>query len=546
MRGTMQTETRTKTTLPDFNRERINNLSPKDQELFQIFGKGESKVLAPHPIHNYIEDIAQRHPNLIAVSHKGVELNYRELNIYSDYLANTLQFHGVKQGDFVGLYLKRSIEMVIGIFSTLKVGAAYIPQDIGVAPSNILAYVTQISRPKVILTLSKLKHLIPESGDTIILAIDEILSQFKQQQMNSSIITRTQFVISPQAPCFIIFTSGTTGKPNGVIVSHQNVTNLILNAPGNLGIKPGIKVSQILNIAFDMAAWEILGTLTNGGTLHLRENSIQDTVGQVDVVISTPSILSALNMAGCTHLKTVAVAGEPCPRVLADTFATFCDFYNSCGPTETSIVNTMQLHFPEKQNLTIGRPTANNTVYILNEDLTPLPIGEVGEMWAGGICVTQGYLQNLKLTTERYRPDPFLGEGYFMFRTRDLGKWTTEGELIHLGRTDDQVKIRGFRVELDSISGVLESMSEIRRAVTIKYDGQNLISFVASNYLDIEKAKQRIAGQLPYYCIPSHIFRLDSLPITGRGKIDKQLLMQLAQSLLHGENQTFFQQGVSA
>ena len=148
-------------------------------------------------------------------------------------------------------------------------------------------------------------------------------------------------------------------------------------------------------------------------------------------------------------MKTVAVAGEPCPRPLADAWASFCAFYNSCGPTETTIINTAIQHSPNKAELTIGKPTPNNTVYILDDNLRPLPFGDKGEMWAGGDCVTAGYLANPELNADRYRDDPYR-PGHEMFRTRDLGRWTIAGELRHCGRVDDLVKICGF--ELDGVS----------------------------------------------------------------------------------------------
>jgi non-ribosomal peptide synthetase component F len=304
----------------------------------------------------------------------------------------------------------------------------------------------------------------------------------------------------------------------------------LLTAPGNLGIQPGMKVGQILSIAFDMAAWEILGCLGNGGTLVIRGREFMDVIRQVDVVIATPSILATFDADQCHNVKTVAVAGEPCPRPLADKWGAFCAFYNSCGPTEVTIVNTAEQHFPWKQGLTIGKPTPNNTVYVLDENLQPLPIGEIGEMWAGGDCVSKGYIGNEELTNERYRPDPFLGGDRMMFRTRDLGRWTHEGELEHYGRTDDQVKIRGFRVELDSVSAALEATPNCKRAVALKLDDRHLVGFVSPRTVDGDAAREAVGSQLPYYCTPKFIIDLAELPKTPRGKIDKRLLLEMAKA----------------
>lgn len=152
-------------------------------------------------------------------------------------------------------------------------------------------------------------------------------------------------------------------------------------------------------------------------------------------------------------------------------------------------------------------------------------------MWAGGDCVSAGYVGNPRLTAERYAPDPFLGAGRMMFRTRDLGRWTHDGELEHLGRTDDQVKIRGFRVELDAVSAVLESVPGCLRAATLKLDNRTLVSFVSPGDVDAEQARQAVRRALPYYCVPAAIYALPELPITSRGKIDKAALLETAASV---------------
>jgi acyl-CoA synthetase (AMP-forming)/AMP-acid ligase II len=162
--------------------------------------------------------------------------------------------------------------------------------------------------------------------------------------------------------------------------------------------------------------------------------------------------------------------------------------------------------------------------------MQPCAIGEVGEMWAGGDCVTAGYLHNDQLNQDRYRPDPFLGNGRKMFRTRDLGRWTENGELEHFGRTDDQVKIRGFRVELDSVSAALESVPSCLRAVTMKLDNRNLVAFVSPQSVDVESARQAVESSLPYYCVPAMVIAMDEFPVTSRGKVDKRALMEMAAS----------------
>ena len=346
-----------------------------------------------------------------------------------------------------------------------------------------------------------------------------------------------EFAPTADDNCYILFTSGTTGTPNGVQVTHGNVCNLLLSEPGNLGIRPGMRVGQLLNIAFDMAAWEILNSLAHGATLVIRGRDIGETMSRVDVVIATPSVLASVDVDRCRQVQIVAVAGEPCPKPLADAWAEFATFYNGCGPTEVTIVNTMQQYDPVRGELNIGKPTPNNTVYILDEHLRPLPVGQVGEMWAGGDCVSAGYLHNEALNENRYRPDVFLGGDRMMFRTRDLGRWTKEGELEHLGRTDDQVKVRGFRVELDSISQKLESEPTCQRAVTLKYDDRNLVAFISPASADIDGATRAVAEALPYYCVPALVVAMDEFPVTSRGKVDKRQLKALAAARMKAQQQ---------
>lgn len=414
--------------------------------------------------------------------------------------------------------------MLVGILAALKLGAAYVPQHVGVAPESQLSHVIKTANTKVILTLSHLRHLVPVPTGHTCIEVDELMQEPLSKEVDRNPITH----VKSSDTCFILFTSGTTGKPNGVQVTHRNVCNIILTEPGDLGIKPGMKVAQILSIAFDMAAWEILGCLTHGATLIIRGKNIQQAVQEADVVIATPSVLGSLDADKCRSVKVAAVAGEPCPKPLANKWASFCKFHNSCGPTETTIVNTVQHYHALSEQLTIGKPTPNNTVYVLDENRKPCAIGEVGEMWAGGDCVTAGYLDNPRLNEERYAPDPFLGDGRLMFRTRDLGRWTVDGELEHFGRVDDQVKIRGFRVELDSVSAVLESVPECTQAVALKLDCRNLVAFVSPQSVDVGVAKQAVASALPYYCTPAMVIAMDELPKTSRGKVDKRALMNIA------------------
>lgn len=511
-----------------FNKDQMDHLSPFEKLLFDKFGQGPIESPSYDSIHHAIEKNAALYPELIAVEHAKESITYRELNRRANFLAHELQARGVQAGDFVPLYVRRSIPMVIGILAILKVGAAYVPQDVKVVPEPQLRHIAKVSHASVILTLSQFAERVPQDEGWSVLSLDEFVAHPAANLSRFDGIFLPDRSLEPDDRCFLLFTSGTTGNPNGVQVTHRNVCNILLTAPGNLGMRPGVRVGQILSISFDMAAWEILGSLSNGATLVIRGKAIDSIGDQVNVIIATPTILSTFDVDQCPNVHVVAVAGEPCPKALADKWSSRATFYNSCGPTETTIVNTMQRYQADGDGLTIGKPTPNNTVYVLDKDLKPCHIGEVGEMWAGGDCVTAGYLNNPDLTSDRYRPDPFLGGNHVMFRTRDLGRWTPAGELEHFGRTDDQVKVRGFRVELDSVSSILEAIPTCKRAVTLKLDDRNLVGFVSPATIDAEAAKAAVDKALPYYCVPTFVMSLDSLPMTSRGKVDKRKLMEMA------------------
>ncbi|NRA87775.1 MAG: AMP-binding protein, partial [Rhizobiales bacterium] len=360
------------------------NLTQLDQRLFKQYGFGLKTKPIFNLIHHAFEYQLHQNPNNIAIIDANAQkTTYSDLNKQANQLAAILQKANVSSGDGVCLFLRRSTEMVIGILACLKLGAYYIPQDMLVCPDKQRAQVAQISNSKIILTTRQYAEDIELTAD-----------QQHLKDSNIELFTPAYASLSPENTAVVIFTSGTTGTPNGVRVTHANLCNILLTAPGNMGIKPGIKVAQILNIAFDMAVWEILGCLGNGGTLMIRGKSYQKIAEQVDVIISTPSILLTIDASKCQHIKTVAVAGEPCPQPLAQQWGSVCNFYNSCGPTETTIINTAIRYWPNEPIVSIGIPTPNNNVYILDSNLEPCRIGQVGEMWAGGDCVTAGYLNN--------------------------------------------------------------------------------------------------------------------------------------------------------
>ncbi|KAF4992674.1 hypothetical protein FGRMN_6987 [Fusarium graminum] len=448
-----------------------------------------------------------------------VEISYGELAQRSIRLAQRLRCLGVMPGHRVPLVVKRGVGMLVGILSILSCGAQYVPLDGGVVAEETLRFVLEQTGRRVVLTSSATAHRLSKMDITHVVSVD---GSDETNELSPEKIEDFTPSSKPDGGCYVIYTSGTTGTPKGVDVTHRNVTNLVCQAPGNLGISPGTCVGQLLNVSFDMAAWETLGCLSNGGTLVLRGSDWQKALKELDVLICTPSILSKYNPQDHPKLKTVATAGEPSWQQLADVWASHLSYFNCYGPTETTIVNTTHLH-QAGQPLSIGKPTPGNTIYILDEFLVPVPVGEVGNVWAGGAGVARGYVDLPSKTDERFRPDPFAQDGSNMYNTGDLCQWNPDGSLHIMGRIDDQVKIKGFRVELDGVVACIKSCPSIQSATALLIEDE-IHAFITPSHCPVPVVKAHLKTLQPYYAMPSHYHQFESLPMTANGKIDKRAL----------------------
>ncbi|KAF8077658.1 nonribosomal peptide synthetase 12 [Lyophyllum atratum] len=513
-----------------FKQELIQHLSDTDKQLFNKFGLGENVQTPFECVHHAFEHHARLHPDNVAVEDFSQKITYAELDRQSSCLASRLRARGVLPNSRVCLLVERSIFMVVGILAILKAGAAYVPLDGNVVADKTLNHALQDSGSSLVLLQRKFTHRI---GSMPILCLEDSVCD---SPFPSTHCVKPEDLTKRADSAYIIYTSGTTGVPKGVDVTHNNVTNLVCNAPGNLKMGPGIRVSQLMNISFDMAAWEILGSMSNGATLCLRGKTSKEwraVMKTVDVVVATPSMLAPHDPAENPRIKVVAVAGEPCPKALADKWAQTVSFYNCCGPTEITIVNTMHLHSPGIQ-LGIGGPTPNNTVYVLNENMKPVKVGDMGIMWAGGAGITRGYLNLPDKTSEKYQRDPFLDDGSYMFNTGDLGRWLPDGDLEHLGRVDHQVKVKGFRVELDGVAAAMESTAGVKVATAILIAGE-LWGFFSPKSVSEEDVKAATSRVQPHYAVPTHYVAVDKFPETANGKSDKRALEALARESIQAK-----------
>ena len=505
-----------------FNIHPISNLSSEEQALFNQFGCGPSVPVPFSTVHEAFEHAVDTYPLSVAAKYAGSSITYAELDQKANRLANHLIGLGLEPKQRVCLVVQRSLDMLVGIFAILKAGCQYVPMDGGVVSEDAL------------------KHTMADTEATFVLCLPKFEGKVKKlARPNVRVFclgTGAEDVCMPYRPsvsvsgtdgAYAIYTSGSTGRPKGVDVAHGNVTNALLIGPGRLGITTGTKVGQVLSVSFDMGAWETLACLMNGGTLCVRTSSWEDTLREIDVLISTPSILSKWRREQYPNIKTVVTGGEPCPQSLADEWAADTTYYNICGPTEITILNSAHLHTPGKF-LTIGTPLPNTTAYILDEDENPVAIGEKGSMWVGGAGVTRGYINLPELTAKRYKRDKFRDDGSMMFNTGDLVRWSKEGSMETFGRSDDQVKIKGFRVELDGVTSVIEKYPDVSRACAVLMGGKLTAFYATSTSVQSDVIDSFVRQHLPFYSVPENWICLPAIPLTPNGKVDKKLLVQTA------------------
>ncbi|KAG6849710.1 hypothetical protein H0H93_006093 [Arthromyces matolae] len=521
----------------------LDHLSSSDRSLFYHYGLGPSRTVSTQVVHHAFQHHAASQPTAIAVEHHcalyNESITFGDLDRVSDQLAHILRAlpSPIVPGTRVCILARRSVALVAAILGTLKAGAQYVPLDAQTITDETLQFVIGDSKPSAVLSMAEYIHRVPTTtGSAPVLSIEAEMERGALERPQGG---KVQDLSSPADGAYCIYTSGTT---------------VLSGPPGNVGMRPGLRVAQLLNIAFDMGAWEILGAMYNGATLCLRGNSKREwkaLMRTVNIVIATPSILGLHDPAEYPLLKGVIVGGEPCPQSLADKWARHTNFYNCCGPTEISICNTVTPAHISGSPLAIGSPIPNTNVYILSRDpmnTRAAPIGSVGCMWVGGVGVSGGYLNLPEKTRERWRPDPFVagpsslddtanpedlwakkpnGEWArpMMFNTGDLGRWRKDGQLEHMGRADDQVKVKGFRVELDGVSMAMRTHPPVQNAVTLLINNA-LWGFVTPGNVSLAAVHAATSRSQPSYAVPApnHFIALDEFPMTRNGKVDKREL----------------------
>ncbi len=496
----------------------------------------------PYPrgvcIHDLFEAHVRERPEAAALVWGGVELSYAELDARANRLAHHLRGLGVGPESRVGVLLERGVELVVSILAVLKAGGAYVPLDPGY-PAERLRMMLDDSSVRVLLSRSDLPFA-AGAGDPSVVFLDEAADALAA---HPACAPRSGATAENLA--YIVYTSGSTGRPKGVMVAHRHVVQLAVESD-YVRFGPGDRVAQASNASFDALTFEAWGALMNGATLVgiprdvlLSPAAFRDTLREqrITTLYQTTALLNQLSREQpdiFSPLRDVLFGGQ---AVDADSVRRLLKagkprrLLHMYGPTETTAwcsYENVEEVADDALTVSIGGPTGNQRIYLLDAALNPVPLGVPGEAYVGGDGVVRGYLDRPGLTAETFVPDPFAGEpGTRMYRAGDRLRWKADGRLEFIGRVDEQVKVRGFRIEPGEIEATLSAHAEVREArVIVREDEpgeQRLVAYVVGG-ADADAMRGHLRQSLPEYMVPGAFVVLDVLPLTPNGKLDVKAL----------------------
>ena len=484
-----------------------------------------------------IEEQAGKSACDTAVESETESLSYAELDSRSNQLARFLQQKGVGPESVVGICMDRSPALIVGLLAILKAGGAYLPLD-GSSPRARLEYMVADSKAGVILTEDKYKDLFSKGRH-------QVIADAEWQEIVKLPSEPLSIQLDGNNLAYVIYTSGSTGQPKGVMVQHGSLSNHMQWMQPRYGLGKRERLLHKTTLCFDASVWEWLLPLMEGGVIVLARSGMQmdsrylvRTIQQARItsIQVVPTMLRLLlkekEITNCDSLERLFVGGEALTEDVVGEYGEKVgkELINLYGPTET----TVQMMIWERgwqKPVGIGRCISNVSAHVLTDDMELAGIGESGEICISGVALSRGYLHRPDGTAERFIPDPFSPvPGSRLYRTRDLGAWRDDGILEFLGRIDDQVKIRGFRVELGEIEAAVRAFPEIKETAVVVKDaegGQKLVCYLVveqNRYLDIKTLRHYLEERLPTYMVPGSYVRLDAMPLTTSGKLDKRSL----------------------
>ena len=497
-------------------------------------------------VHQLFEAVVEREPDAIAVIFEDKQLTYRELNQRTNKLAHYLRTLGVGPEVLVGICVERSIEMVVSLLGILKAGGAYLPLDPAL-PQESLAFRLQDAQVPILLTQKGLFKREDAQVQTVLyLDADwELIAQESDANPNSEVI--------PENLAYVLYTSGSTGQPKGVAIEHRQIMNYLHAILEKLQLPTGASFATVSTFAADLGNTAIFPALCTGGCLHIvsQERATDPKAlaeyfqrHPIDCLKITPthlaSLLTSKASSSIVPRQCLVLGGEAANWDLIEKIqqeAPNCRILNHYGPTETTVgvltypVNSKQASYNSK-TVPIGRPITNTQVYILDHHQQPVPIGVPGELHIGGASLARGYLNRPDLTAEKFISNPFSDNtNTRLYKTGDLVRYLSDGNIEFLGRLDRQVKIRGFRIELSEVEAAIAQHPVVRETVVVARedipDHKYLAAYIVCNQkeaLTSSTLRDFLKEKLPIYMVPGAFVMLNALPLTPNGKVDHQAL----------------------
>jgi amino acid adenylation domain-containing protein/non-ribosomal peptide synthase protein (TIGR01720 family) len=518
-------------------------LTPAEQE--QVLVEW-NQTAAPYPahlcLHHLFEAQVLRTPQAVALHFAEAQLSYAELNGRANQLAHFLRQQGVGPEALVGICMERSVEMVVAMLAVLKAGGAYVPLD-PAYPLERLRYMMEEINSWVVLTQTSVAERLPAHWGQVVCVDEEweTLASFPRENPQSD--------VNSDNLANLIFTSGSTGVPKASMVTHRGLCNAIVSRVEALSLTETDRLLQTTSFSFDASVWEFFAPLAIGAQLILlRPGGHQQPAyivsmldkHQVTIVEMPPSwlqvVLQEPGLDQCDQLKHVICGGQIMTGELQEQFFArlHANLHNFYGPSEASIDATSWTCEPDSAQRTvpIGRPITNVQVYLLDSQLSPVPVGVPGELHIGGVGLARGYLNQPQTTAEKFIPNPFSETpGSRLYKTGDLARYLESGVIEFCGRNDDQVKIRGFRIELGEIEAVLVQHEKVLEAALVVREDtpgdKRLVAYIGTGTKSqptVDELRAFMVEKLPAHMAPAFFVMLDVLPRSLNGKVDRQAL----------------------
>jgi amino acid adenylation domain-containing protein len=498
-------------------------------------------------IHEPFEARAALQPDAVAVEMDGASLTYRELDERANRLAHALRARGARPGAFVAICLDRSLDLIVALIGVAKSGAAYVPLDPSHPPER-LAFLIADAGASLVVTEERRASLFERAAVVIDGAGAEALARMPASRpLGAALAT---------SACYAIFTSGSTGQPKGVVLSHRAVLNTFDWVTRTFAVGPGDRLLFVTSPCFDLSVYDTFGALGAGATVVVASSALladpaalASAITDLAITVwdSAPAALQRLApffppapgaVSLPAPLRVVLLSGDwiplSLPGAIVEAFPR-ARVVSLGGATEAAIWSNwfpIGAVDPRWTSVPYGRPIQNARYHVLDRRMRPAPIGAVGDLYIGGACLADGYLNRAELTRERFVPDPFARDpGERLYKTGDLARYFDDGDLEFLGRSDFQVKIRGFRVELGEVEAAVAALPEVREVVCaarLDASGQRaLVAYVIprdGEIVDAQTIRERLGRTLPQYMVPSHVVELAAFPLSSNGKLDRNAL----------------------